>query len=395
MAATPRTILYLITKAERGGAQSHVLELLKATRGRGARPVLACGDEGFLTGAARGLGIDVHRIANLVHPVRPAKDLAAVAEVTRLLRRLQPDLIHCHSSKAGLVGRLAAWRAGVPAVFTAHGWEFAPGLSPLRRAMVWPAEWVAARCSARIITVSERDRRLAVAARVARPDRLATVHNGIPDVPRQAAPGSPGTVEFVTVARLASPKDPYTLLRALRAVRGDWRLTFAGGGPDLPRVRALAQELAIDARVRFLGETDDVAGLLARSGVFVLTSHKEGFPITVLEAMRAGLPVVASDVGGVAEQVVDGETGFLVPGNDPAPLTRRLQHLLDDPARRDAMGGLGRKRYLERFTLEKMAGSTWAVYEGVFSEVGAKQPAFPCVPDVREPICPTPGPRYN
>jgi glycosyltransferase involved in cell wall biosynthesis len=261
--------------------------------------------------------------------------------------------------------------------------------------MVWPSEWLAACCCARIITVSDRDKRLAVTSRIAREERLVTIHNGVPDDARQASPAAPGPMEIVMVSRLAPPKDPWTLLRALQNLQGDWRLTFAGGGSELPKVQSLARELGLAARVRFLGDCDDVPALLARSSVFVLLSRKEGFPITVLEAMRAGLPVVASDVGGVAEQVVEGQTGLLIPASDSGTLASSLQVLLDDPNRRGGMGRLGRARYLEQFTLEKMVAATWDVYDRVFSDVGAKQQAVPCVPDVKNVICPTPGQRYN
>ena len=367
----PRSILHLITRGERGGAQTYVLELLKAAQRRGARPVLAVGEAGFLSDAAAALGIDVHRVENLVHPIRPRRDLAAVAEVARLLRRVKPDLVHCHSTKAGLVGRLGAWRAGVPAVFTAHGWEFAPGLAWSRRVVVWPCEWLAGRFSAKIIAVSGADRTLAHSTGIIRDEHLATIRYGVPDDPRRATPDGAGPVELVMVARLAPPKDPDTLLRALRQLRGDWRMTLVGGGPGQERARAVVREHGMDARVCFLGDCDDVPGVLARCHVFVLMSKKEGLPISILEAMRAGLPVVAADVGGVREQVTDGETGYLVPSGDDATLARRLQTLVDDPSLRRQMGQAGRARYEGEFTLDRMVERTWAVYRDALTRGGA------------------------
>lgn len=367
MISEPRSILHLITRSERGGAQAHVLELLGAAQRRGVRPVLAVGEPGYLSAAAADMGVEVHRLQNLVHPIRPGRDLAAVREAAALCRRVNPDLVHCHSTKAGFVGRLGAWRAGVPAVFTAHGWEFAPGLAWSRRISVWPCEWLAGRFSARIIAVSDADRQLAVSWRVVAADRIKTVQCGVSDDPRRATPDTPGTVRLVMVARLAPPKDPDTLLRALRQLNGDWHMTLVGGGPGQRRAEATVADGGLSRRVSFLGECEDVAGVLARSHVFVLTSRKEGFPVSILEAMRAGLPVVATDVGGVREQVADGETGSVIHSGDAVALARQLQRLVDDPALRRQMGLAGRARYARQYTLERMVERTWDVYKAALA----------------------------
>lgn len=357
-------ILYVITLAERGGAQVHLLELMR-NFSRRAEIHLAVGEEGFLTDEARRLGIPCHVLKDLVHPIHPVKDCLATGALLRLLRRLRPDVVHAHSSKAGQVGRLAARLAGVEAVFTVHGWAFADGTSMGRKMVALPAEWLAAHWCNCIITVSNADRELA--GRYGFPmDRIVTIHNGIPDVVQRARPGRTDTPpHIVMVARFARPKDQALLLRALADVRVPFRLSFVGMGETEKWHRQLTAELGMLDRVQFLGNRDDVADILADAQLFVLTSNWEGFPISILEAMRAGLPIIASDVGGVREAVLHGRTGYLVTRGDVEMLRRYLVSLLTDARLREALGWEARRTYEAEFTLNRMLAQTWRVYESI------------------------------
>jgi len=194
------------------------------------------------------------------------------------------------------------------------------------------------------------------------PSRIRVVHNGIPDTPFRADPAK-HPPRIVMVARFAPQKDQALLLRALAGLKElPWELELVGDGPLLPQAQALAEELDLGERVRFLGRRLDVDRVLAGAQVFVLASRWEGLPLTVLEAMRAGLPVVASDVGGVKEAVLEGETGFLVPRGDEGALRSRLALLLRDPALRVRMGRAGRRFYEEAFTLDRMLRKVWEAY---------------------------------
>ncbi|CAB3389583.1 Glycosyltransferase family 1 protein [Kyrpidia spormannii] len=360
-------LLYLITRSEQGGAQTHVLDLIRGFRGR-AEIVLGIGEEGYLAEQARDSGIDVHVLPQLVQPVSPAKDWLALGEINSLMRKVQPDLVHAHSSKAGLLGRWAAYRIGVPVVFTAHGWAFADGVPWRRKIVATVSERRAGRWCERIITVSEADRILALRHRIADENILVTIHNGIADTPRRAEPSHTDEPHIVMVARFARPKDQSLLIRALEGLNGEFSVSFVGDGPTRREMEALAANSSVRHRITFLGAREDVAELLAKAHVFVLTSNWEGFPISILEAMRAGLPVVASDVGGVCEAVVDGETGYLVPRGDEVTLRDRLKRLITGPDLRARMGQAGRRRYEQHFTLDKMLNRTWQVYEEVLRE---------------------------
>ncbi|RTI04092.1 glycosyltransferase family 1 protein [Thermus scotoductus] len=359
-------LLYLITRAEPGGAQVHLLELLRGFKDR-AELHLGVGEDrdGFLIEEARALGVQVHILKHLLHPIRPHEDLLGLFEVASLLKRVNPHLLHAHSSKAGFLGRVAARDLGIRSLFTAHGWAFTEGVSVGRKALAVTLEALAGRLGDGIIAVSEWDRNLALRYRVAAPNRIFTVWNGVPDTSHRADPAREPP-RIAMVARFAPQKDHALLLTALASLRElPWTLDLVGDGPLLPEVQALAKRLGLAERVRFWGRRLDVDRLLAEVQVFVLTSNWEGLPLVVLEAMRAGLPVVATDVGGVGEAVVEGKTGFLVGRKDEAGLRERLCLLLENPALRASMGEAGRRRYEEAFTLERMFLETWRVYEEV------------------------------
>ena len=363
--------MIMITRAERGGAQSHVLELLRL-RDR-ARITVVSGEDGFLLEEARALGLHTVVVPNLVAQIDPRRDLRAVRDVARLLRQERPDLLHLHSSKAGLIGRVAAQLAGVPSVFTAHGWAFTEGASPARRQLAVWSERLAAPLSAAIIAVSDHDRTLSTRLRVTK--RARTIYNALsggthvdPSAARRTPSGEERErVRVLMVARFVPQKNQALLLRAAASLP-ETELWLIGDGPGLPEARALATELGMQERVWFAGSRSDVNDLLSSGDIFCLCSHYEGLPISILEAMRAGLPVVASDVGGVAEAVLHERTGLVVPHDDVAHWRLALTRLLDDPALRRQYGEAGREQFLAAFTTPPMLEQVWSVYQQVWRQ---------------------------
>ncbi len=354
-------ILYLITRAEMGGSQTHLLELLRGFRHEFQLSV-ATGEEGFLTEAARSLDIETFVLPNLVQPLDPLRDVRALKEVTQLLQHLKPDLIHCHTSKAGILGRAAARTLRVPSVFTAHTWCFAEGTSRLWKLIGTPCEQLAARCTTRIIAVSDSNRNLAIRRKIAAEHKIVTVHNGIPDTHYRARPDRGGIPRIVMVARFAPQKNHHQLLSALASVGLPFRLAFVGDGPTRAAAQQLARELGIASQVEFLGVRRDTDQILAASDLFVLATNWEGFPITILEAMRAGLPVLATDVDGVREAVLHGQTGYLAPRGDTPMLAEKLAVLLKDGRLRARLGAAGRAVYERNFTRRVMLDKIADVY---------------------------------
>lgn len=360
-----RRIAFVITRSDAvGGAQVHVLELAAALREAGHVVKVFLGGAGPFLDRLRAASIPFDVLPNMVRRIDPRRDLPALLELVVRLRAFRPDLVTTHSSKAGWLGRAAARWLGVPAVFTAHGWLVSSGrLAPLRRAVV-AAERVASMLVEYIIVVSDSDRRLAVEHAMAPPRKLHVVHNALPDVPASLrADPKREPARIVMVARLAPPKDPFSLLKALAQLQDlPWTLELIGDGPQRPQLEAAVREHGLTERVELLGTRTDVPERLAGAQIFVLCSRREGFPISVLEAMRAGLPVVSTDVGGIAEAVQSGVTGTLVPRNDADALRRAVRDLLVDPSLRARWGAAGRRRYETLFTFERHVQRTWAVY---------------------------------
>jgi glycosyltransferase involved in cell wall biosynthesis len=349
MSHKPR-LLILITLAEAGGAQTSVATLLPGLTAEFDVTVAAHGS-GPLRDAAHAAGVPFVQLEHMRRAISPWQDTLALVELVRLCRRVRPDIVHAHSSKAGALGRLAAALARAPVrIFTVHGWSFAAYGGLPGRLYLW-VERRLRRLTTAVVCVAEASRDVGVDAGACRTERTLVIHNAV-DVAAFAAPDQlRGIPRVVSIGRFAFPKDFATLVEALAATRADYRAAFVGEGPLLPEIAATIRQRGLTERIDLLGNRGDVPGVLASADVFVLSSRSEGFPVSILEAMAAGLPVVATDVGGVAESVVDGETGLLVPPGDPAGLAAALDRLLTDGALRLRLGAAGRERARRHFDL--------------------------------------------
>ena len=361
-------IAYVITRADAvGGATVHVRDLARAMQARGHEAMVFLGGTGPVTEQLAGAGVPFRPLAFLQRAIHPWCDWRGLWELRAALWDFRPDLVSTHTAKAGWIGRAACALLGLPAVYTPHGWAVGDRVAARHAALFRLAEKAAARWARAIICVCEYERQLALAHRIAGSELLRVVHNGVQDLrtgPASAPP--PGPLRIVSVARFEAPKDHHTLLLACERLRAlDWELDLVGDGPLEAATRTLAATLGIAGRVHFLGYRPDVAELLAGAQIFVLSSRSEAFPRSVLEAMRAGLPVVASDVGGVAEAVDNGVSGLLVPRNDAAALAEALRGLIVDDFQRHRMGAAARRKYEMCFRLEQMVEATAAVYESV------------------------------
>ena len=332
-----------------------LLPLMRELRRRGHEVVGVCAD-GALLAEVRAEGFRVVALP-MARSLHPGAQLRAFVALLRLIRAERPDCVHAHMPISGLLARLAARLCGVKVVaYTCHGYLFnQPGPLP-RRALALALEWLAGHITDRYFTVSDEEARDARRLRI-HPGAVA-VGNGRdpaifhPDAEARAAiRGSldvpEGRVVVIAVSRMVRHKGYPELLEAMRAVPGAelWvvgaRLDSDHGEGLEPAFAAAARPEALGDRLRRLGYRRDIAALLAASDIFVLPSHFEGLPMSVIEAMLCGLPVVATDIRGPREQVVDGETGLLVPPATVAPLAEALQRLATDRALRLRMGEAG------------------------------------------------------
>jgi glycosyltransferase involved in cell wall biosynthesis len=364
-------IAYVITRADEiGGAQVHVRDLASAMQAAGHEVTVLAGMAGALFDQLAGRGVRFRLVPDLVRSIAPHRDIAALHQLKALLKELRPDLVSTHSSKAGWLGRLAARQQRIPVIFTAHGWAFTEGVPRPQRSVYACAERIMSPLGDRIITVSEYDRVLAVENRIAPASKITRIHNGVHGCLDRLRPSAAAAVRVVMIGRFSAQKDHAGLLHALaRLSQLNWTLDLVGDGPLQAQAFALAGSLGIGKRVRFLGMREDVCPVLNEANVYALISNWEGFPRSILEAMSAGLPVVASAVGGVPEAVQDGATGFLVPRADDHHLTDRLRLLISSAEVRHRLGAAGRRRYEEEFRFEHMFGRTVDLYKQVLAKI--------------------------
>lgn len=358
---------YLITRMdEYGGAQVHVRDLALWMKAKGHEVVVYSGAPGVVSEELKAAGIQYCKIPSMHRAIHPVKDIKAIHETINALKETRPDILTCHSSKAGIVGRIAARIIGIPSVFTAHNWTFGKGAPPALRPIYWAIEWVCGKIGNHIITVSEFGREQALSAHVAAASKVTAVHNGMPDSVEHPTPANTnGPVRITMIARIGWPKDHTLLIESLSQLKQQpWVLNLVGGGDDTA-LRSLALTHGLEDRINFMGERKDIPAILAQSDVFVLASQWEGFPLSILEAMRAQLPVIASDAGGSRESVLNGENGFIVQPGDRLALTAALEKLVTSPELRAEMGQKGRKLFEERFTFDAMADKTLSIYKRV------------------------------
>jgi len=363
-------ILYVITRAEHGGAQMHVLRLALSLRSEFEVEV-ATGEEGFLTSACREQGIPVHVISSLQREIRPLQDVHALWEMYWLVRRVCPDLIHGHTFKAGFLGRLVARALNVPSVYTLHSWLYGTAAMPRSWSLfAGPCEWLGGLCCQRVITISSEGERLLRKYLKGADFKVVTIRNGIPDCEeRKGRNADARFIRIIMVARFTKVKEFDVLLRAFAATPQGTNLLLVGDGPTRLACETLVRELRISDRVEFLGSRDDIPSLLANSDIFVLASKYEMSPISILEAMRAGLPTIASDVGGVRE--VLGNTGVLVPSGSADYLAKALNELVADANLRSRLGQAARLRFERHYDFRRQIALTSSVYKDVL--LGTKQ----------------------
>jgi len=349
-----------------------VLPLMRGLRGRGHEVVGVCAEGPHLR-AVRAEGFRVVTLP-MARNLSPAAQLRAFAALVRLLRAERPDLVHGHFPISGFLARLAARVSGVPRVaYTCHGFLFnQPGPWP-RRALAFAMEWIGGRLTDVFMTVSTEEaadaRRLGISRRAVgigngrdparfRPDPAARTRV------RAELGVSPWRVVVVIVSRLVRHKGHPELLSAMRAVvdyDADVELWVVGDRLASDHGESLEHHFAaagLGPHVRRLGYRDDVPALLAAADIFALPSYFEGLPMSVIEAMLTGLPVVATDISGPREQVADEVTGLLVPPATIAPLAEALRRLVADPAMRTRMGEAGRARALDLYDEARVVART-------------------------------------
>lgn len=366
---TPK-VLHLITRLLRGGAEAKTLATVYGLQDRYDFTV-GYGSE-YDSSQVAGLrerGVETKRFPLMRH-YNPVTAVPAVLSIARYVRKNDFDVVHTHSTEAGIIGRLAARLAGSPVVVhTVHGVPFSDDRSAILNRFVLECErWVAPRTDA-IVTNADAIADDYLSRGIGEESQYTTIYSGIDvDAFGEAEPVDlPGSgVQVLMVARLARGKGFEVLFDAVEELgdRDGFSVHVVGDGPLYDELLGEVERRGLKDRVYLHGYRDDVPGVMAASDVFVLPSFREGTPRVITEALASGLPVVATDIAGIPEQVEDGENGFLIEGGRPDQLADALRELLDDPELRRGMGDESRGR-VGKFSEEKMVGDLDELYSGL------------------------------
>ena len=377
MSAAAR-VLHVIARLNVGGPATQVLALADGLDPSRFAVTIASGSAGPGEGEfvdLRAPTAEVETLTSLGPELRPLADARALAELDRLVRRLGPDLVHTHTAKAGLLGRLVAARHGLPTVHTFHGHLLEGYFGPRITRAVVAVERRLAASTARLCTVGQRVRDDLLAAGVGTPGQYVALRPGV--VPpalvdrreaRQRLGLNDDAAVVAAVGRLTAIKRPDRLLdAAVRLAAQGRRVTvlLAGDGELRGALEARAARQRLD--VRFLGWRSDVGTVYRAADLVALTSDNEGMPVALIEAAMCGCPAVATNVGSVAEVVEHGQGGLVVDA-DAVGVARGIAALLDDPARREAMGQAATERARRRFSVDALVGETAALYDAVLAE---------------------------
>lgn len=389
-------VTHVITRLIVGGAQENTIaSVLGLNEKPGVRADLLSGPTSGPEGSLEDVFAS-HRelltiIPSLVRPVHPLRDWSALRDLTRVLRNRRPDIVHTHSGKAGVLGRLAAARAGVPVIIhTVHGPSFGDFQGALPNLLFRFAEKFAARSTHHFVTVADALRQQYLAAGIGRPDMFTTILSGFDLAPflktqndlqlRSRYGLAPDDIVVGKVARLFKLKGHDALLAAApELVQRCPRLKFllVGGGEWRSRFERLVRDLGLESRVIFTGLVPpaEVARLIGIMDVVVHLSRREGLARVLPQALAASRPVVACDCDGAGEVCLDGRTGYLVNVGDREGLVERILRLANNEALRRQLGRQGRQFVIERFSTSRMVDELYELYCRLSSPYMAESPS--------------------
>ena len=379
-----KSILYIITKSVWGGAAKYVYDLSSNLSG-GFDVMVAAGGKGRFAKKIIGQKIPYYRITNFQRTINPLRDFFAFFEILGLLFQLKPDVIHVNSSKAGGVVGLAGWiyriltNRQIKLIFTAHGWAFSEDRPQWQIKLIKLSSQLTALFYNKIICVSDFDRQNAIKNKISSADKLTTIHNGIDlktisFIPRQKAQQKilgnkslpADRLVIGTIAEWTKNKGLIYLLKAVEQIKDkkfDLILIGSGENPDKEKMYKLTEKHKNIHLIEFIPEAlNHIVDYLKAFDVFVLPSIKEGLPYTIIEAMAAELPIIATNVGGVPEMITDQENGLLVQPKDSQQLAEKIRYLLNNPEIAKAFAKKAREKAEREFNLEKMIKQTKELY---------------------------------
>ncbi len=389
-----KSILYLITQSELGGAQRYVFDL--ATNLKQEFGIIAAfgeqGEKGELAEQLKQAGITYYAIPHLKRAVSPINDFLAFIEIIKLIKKIKPDIIHLNSSKISILGSLAALfirifairgirinsRIGI--IYTVHGLVFNEPLPRWQKLFYKYAEKFTAKFKDKIICVSEFDRRTAIKEKICNPEKLITIRNGIAPINFYSREEAMKIIyskivncklkieNFLvgSIANLYKTKGLEYLIEAASVLITNYQLPITviiiGEGEERKYLEDLISQLNLNNNVILAGSVGNAAKLLPAFDIYACPSVKEGLSYTIMEAMQAGLPIAATNAGGNPELIEDEKTGLLSATKNPQMLAEKIAYLMNNPAARQALGAEAKEKVNDEFGLERMVEEIKEIY---------------------------------
>lgn len=370
-------ILYCITRSKWGGAQNHLFELIRAQVSKGSEVILVVGDEGDLTEKLHSNKINCKIIimSSLVREISIRKDISTVVSLRKLIEKEKPEIVHLHSSKAGALGRVACiGNPNIKVIFTAHGWSFTDGVSQKKAKVFVVVERFLSRFTDRVICVSKFDYNIAQRAGIFKKTKGITIYNGVPDESQGdfLYRNINEPVNFVMIARFSEvQKRQDVLIDAAKLLSennvNNYRITFIGDGERFLEAQKKVEEYQLSDKIQFLGFKENPMNYLDPNSVLTLISDYEGLPISIIEGMCMGRPILATDVGGVNELVENDNNGYLVSLDTKEIMACMGKISSVSPYKFDELSKNSRVKYEEKFTNKQFISQTFKCYEDIIS----------------------------
>ncbi len=375
-------VLHIITRLDKGGSAENTFLTVKGLDKERYDVTLMSGPVQDPSQERRTQveenGIPYIHIPVLFRNINVISDAIALVKIRRFLAKTKFDVVHTHTSKAGLLGRFAARFAGVPVVVhTPHGHVFFGYFGPLKTKIFILLEKLANRMTDRIVALTHREKADYISYRTCPEEKITVIHSGVElNKFQEYTPSTKAKLKkeiglpensFVvgTAGRLVPVKGPEYLIETSRTIipkHPNTYFLFAGDGPLKEALHKKAKETGGEKNILFLGWRDDIAHILSIFDIFCLPSLNEGMGRVLVEAMALGIPIVASDVGGIPDLVTHGKNGFLVPPKNPAGLAKHIQILIEDEEKRKKMGEAG-KKMAPGFSHDTMVKNIAELYE--------------------------------
>jgi glycosyltransferase involved in cell wall biosynthesis len=338
------------------GAQKHVLDLSEGLTIKNHKVLIVTGKKGKISKIAESKKIDVIEFSSLKREFNFFSEIRFIINFIKFLKIEKPDYVHSHSSKAGFLVRLVCFFMNVPNSFTAHGWSFEDGIPFIRRSFYRIIETLIGFISYKIIAVSEFGKKYATNLKVVNPQKIEVIPYGVKKQEKlinKSYTNRP--LILIMVAGFREQKDHKTLFYALLKLKDlNWEIYFVGDGPFEDEFKMFAVKNGIIEKCHFIGSVVDVTNYYLKSDIKILSTKWEGLPISILEALSFGMPVIASDVGGISEEVINDWNGFLVSSGSVLELENTIRFIFNNSTKIEQMSINSLSLYNEKYQLNDM-----------------------------------------